>query len=198
MSLTSTIKKTATKMATLTKGMMPSGSSSGMLNNKWILYTVLFISIIDLFNFYSKSDTTAIAIFLVVGFLTTYFSKNMLVVLVVAIAVTHIARFGTASMEGMETEEAEEVEEEEEVTEGLSSKVSEEKKNSELEAIQRTLEKMSNADSSTKTEALIEQTQKVQENMELLKPYLQAAENITEPFKKKEEGFCDYSSAYRA
>jgi hypothetical protein len=98
-------------------------------------------------------------------------------------------------MEGMENEE---VEEEEEVTEGLSSKVSEEKKNSELEAIQKTLEKMSNADSSTKTEALIEQTQKVQENMELLKPYLQAAEKITEPFKKKEEGFCDYSSAYRA
>lgn len=195
MSLTSTIKKTATKMATLTKGMMPSGSSAGMLNNKWILYTILFISIIDLFNFYSKSDTTAIAIFLVVGFLTTYFSKNMLVVLVVAIAVTHIARFGTASMEGMENEEVEEEEEEEE---GLSSKVSEEKKNSELEAIQKTLEKMSNADPSTKTEALIEQTMKVQENMELLKPYLQAAENITEPFKKKEEGFCDYSSAYKA
>jgi hypothetical protein len=196
MSLTSTIKKTATKMATLTKGMMPSGSSTGMLNNKWILYTILFISIIDLFNFYSKSDTTAIAIFLVVGFLTTYFSKNMLVVLVVAIAVTHIARFGTSSIEGMEPDEEEE--EVEEVTEGLSSKVSEEKKNSELEAIQKTLEKMSNADPSTKTEALIEQTQKVQENMELLKPYLQAAENITEPFKKKEEGFCDYSSAYRA
>jgi hypothetical protein len=198
MSLTSTIKKTATKMATLTKGMMPSGASAGMLNNKWILYTILFISIIDLFNFYSKSDTTAIAIFLVVGFLTTYFSKNMLVVLVVAIAVTHIARFGTASMEGMETEEDDEVVEEEEVKEGLAPEVSEEQKNSELEAIQKTLEKMSNSDPSTQTEALIEQTKKVQENMALLKPYLQAAENITEPFKKKEEGFCDYSSAYRA
>jgi len=196
MSLTSTIKKTATKMATLTKGMMPSGSSAGMLNNKWILYTILFISIIDLFNFYSKSDTTAIAIFLVVGFLTTYFSKNMLVVLVVAIAVTHIARFGTSSIEGMEPDEVEE--EVEEITEGLSSKVSEEKKNSELAAIQSTLEKMSNADPSTKTEALIEQTMKVQENMELLKPYLQAAEKVAEPFKKQEEGFCDYSSAYKA
>ena len=198
MSLTSTIKKTATKMATLTKGMMPSGASAGMLNNKWILYTILFISIIDLFNFYSKSDTTAIAIFLVVGFLTTYFSKNMLVVLVVAIAVTHIARFGTASMEGMETEEDDEVVEEEEVKEGLAPEVSEEQKNSELEAIQKTLEKMSNSDPSTQTEALIEQTKKVQENMALLKTYLQSAENITEPFKKKEEGFCDYSSAYRA
>lgn len=183
-------------MATLTKGMMPSGASTGMLNNKWVLYTILFISIIDLFNFYSKSDTTAIAIFLVVGFLTTYFSKNMLVVLVVAIAVTHIARFGTASMEGMEADEDDEVVEEEEVKEGLD--VSEEQKKSELEAIQKTLEKMSNADPSTQTQALIDQTQKVQENMALLKPYLQAAENITEPFKKQEEGFCDYSSAYKA
>ena len=207
MSLTSTIKKTATKMATLTKGMMPSGASAGMLNNKWILYVILFISIIDLFNFYSKSDTTAIAIFLVVGFLTTYFSKNMLVVLVVAIAVTHIARFGTSSMEGMETEEeeeeelkegltAEEDEEEEEVKEGLN--VSEEQKKMELESIQKTLDKMSNADPSTKTEALIKQTQIVQENMALLEPFLKKAEQITEPFKKKEEGFCDYSSAYKA
>jgi hypothetical protein len=145
-----------------------------------------------------KFSGLIVVIFLVVGFLTTYFSKNMLVVLVVAIAVTHIARFGTSSIEGMEPDEEEEEEVlEEEVKEGLDSKVSEEKKNSELEAIQKTLEKMSNADPSTKTEALIAQTMKVQENMELLKPYLQAAEKVAEPFKKQEEGFCDYSSAYR-
>jgi hypothetical protein len=200
MSFTSTIKKTATKIATLTKGMMPSGmmpsgASTGMLNNKWILYAILFISVVDLFNFYSKGDATAIAIFLVVGFLTTYFSKNMLVVLVVAIAVTHIARFGSASMEGMETEEEEE--EEEEVTEGLKSDdESEEKKKNELTSIQSSLDKIGIADSSEQTTAaLIEQTKKVQENMQLLEPYLKKAEQVTEPLKKP-EGFCDYSTAY--
>jgi hypothetical protein len=208
MSLESTIKKTATKMATLTKGMMPSGSSAGMLNNKWILYVILFISIVDLFNFYSKGDATAIAIFLVVGFLTTYFSKNMLVVLVVAIAVTHIARFGASSMEGMETEEEEEEEEvtegltaeedeEEEVKEGLAPEVSDQQKKMELESIQKTLESIGNADPSTQTQALIEQTKKVQENMALLEPYLKKAEQITKPLEKS-EGFCDYSSAYKA
>ncbi len=198
MSFTSTIKKTATKMATLTKGMMPSGTSAGMINNKWILYAILFISVVDLFNFYSKGDATAIAIFLVVGFLTTYFSKNMLVVLVVAIAVTHIARFGSASVEGMETEpEEEEVDEEEEVTEGLKTEdESEEKKKNELASIQSSLEKIGIADSSEKTTAaLIEQTKKVQENMALLEPYLKKAEQVTEPLKKA-EGFCDYSTAY--
>lgn len=198
MSLESTIKKTATKMATLTKGMMPSGTSAGMINNKWILYAILFISVVDLFNFYSKGDATAIAIFLVVGFLTTYFSKNMLVVLVVAIAVTHIARFGSASVEGMETEpEEEEVDEEEEVTEGLKTEdESEEKKKNELASIQSSLEKIGIADSSEKTTAaLIEQTKKVQENMALLEPFLKKAEQVTEPLKKA-EGFCDYSTAY--
>ena len=207
MSLESTIKKTATKMATLTKGMMPSGASAGMLNNKWILYVILFISIVDLFNFYSKGDATAIAIFLVVGFLTTYFSKNMLVVLVVAIAVTHIARFGTSSMEGMDTEEEEkekeglttEEEEEEEVKEGLATEVSDQQKKMELESIQKTLDTMSVvADPSIQTKALLDQTLKVQENMALLEPFLKKAEQITEPFKKKDEGFCDYSSAYKA
>lgn len=205
MSLTSTIKKTATKVATLTKGMMPtgmmpSGASVGMLNNKWILYVILFISIIDLFNFYSKGDATAIAIFLVSGFLTSYFSKNMLVVLVVAIAVTHIARFGTASMEGMESEEEAEVEEEveeEEVSEGLKPETKD-KKTAELESIKTSLDKMTIADSSAKTtEELIKETKKVQENMALLEPYLKAAEKVTEPLKKS-EGFCDYSSAYKA
>lgn len=224
MSFASTIKKTATKVATLTKGMMPSMASSmmpsvGMLNNKWVLYVILFISIVDLFNFYSKGDATAIAIFLVSGFLTSYFSKNMLVVLVVAIAVTHIARFGSASMEGMESEE----EEEEETTEGLKEEEEEEnvkpedkvkktaeseenvkpeeeeeKKTAELASIKKTLEKMSTADSSTKTtEELIKETKKVQENMALLEPYLKAAEKATEPLKKS-EGFCDYASAYKA
>lgn len=202
MSFTSTIKKTATKMATLTKGMMPSmpsGASAGMLNNKWILYVILFISIIDLFNFYSKRDTTAIAIFLVVGFLTTYFSKNMLVVLVVAIAVTHIARFGTASLEGMDSEEEgqeEEETEEETVTEGLEPKSSDQKK-ADLAAIQETLNKLGATSSSEKTTAaLIEQTKAVQENMALLEPYLKAAEKATEP-SQKPEGFCNYASAYK-
>lgn len=197
------MKKTATKVATLTKSMMPSGSSVGMLNNKWILYAVLFISIVDLFNFFSKGDTTAIAIFIAVGFLTTYFSKNMLVVLVLAIAVTHIARYGTASLEGMEASEAEdEEEEEEEVDEGMKGdeeEEEEEKKNTiDLKKIDdslKTIKAIHPGDAESQTATLIEQTKKVQENMALLEPFLKQAENVTKPLTKS-EGFCDYSSAY--
>jgi uncharacterized protein YaaR (DUF327 family) len=124
----------------------------------------------------------------------------MLVVLVVAIAVTHIARFGTASLEGMDSEEEGQEEEEEEteepVTEGLEPKSSDKKK-TDLAAIQETLNKLGATSSSEKTTAaLIEQTKAVQENMALLEPYLKAAEKATEP-SQKPEGFCDYASAYK-
>jgi hypothetical protein len=202
---------------------MPSGSSVGMLNNKWVLYVVLFISIVDLLNFFSKGDTTAIAIFVVAGFLTTYFSKNMLVVLVIAIAITHIVRFGSASVEGMESEAGEE-EEEEPVDEGMEGEEEEEEKKTDGEKTDgektdgektdgektvgektddlqkiaeslKTMEAIHPDEAVNKTATLIEQTKMVQENMELLEPYLKKAKEITEPLTKS-EGFCDYSSAY--
>jgi hypothetical protein len=182
-----------------------------MLNNKWVLYAVLFISIIDLFNFFSMGDTTAIAIFIIAGFLTTYFSKNMLVVLVIAIAITHIVRFGSASLEGME---AGEEEEEEEEVEGMEAGEEEdddtngedgEKTNGEDGEKAKQLKKIDESLKAIKaihpdeaiqqTASLIEQTKKVQENMALLEPYLKEAKKATEPLTKS-EGFCDYSSAY--
>jgi hypothetical protein len=191
-----------------------------MLNNKWILYAVLFISIVDLFNFFSKGDTTAIMIFVVSGFLTTYFSKNMLVILVIALAITHIVRFGNASIEGMEGGEEEEEEEkvdegmageaegesEEEAEEDMAGKVEKNadgkktdgKEVDELQKIAeslKTMEAIHPDEAVTKTETLINQTKMVQENMELLEPYLKRAKEVTEPLTKS-EGFCDYSSAY--
>lgn len=188
---------------------MPSGSSVGMLNNKWILYAVLFISIVDLFNFFSKGDTTAIMIFVVAGFLTTYFSKNMLVILVIALAITHIVRFGNASIEGMASEEEEE-EEEDKVDEGMAGeeedgekaveeKAEKETNTDDLKKISdslKTMEAIHPDEAVAKTATLIEQTKKVQENMALLEPYLKKAEKVTEPLTKS-EGFCDYSSAYK-
>ena len=207
---------------------MPSGSSVGMLNNKWILYAVLFISIVDLFNFFSKGDTTAIMIFVVAGFLTTYFSKNMLVILVIALAITHIVRFGSASVEGMASEAgeageageaSEEEEEEEKVNEGMEGEEEEEEEDKdeknadgkktdgkktdgkEVDELQKiaeslkTMEAIHPDEAVTKTATLIEQTKMVQENMELLEPYLKRAKEVTQPLTKS-EGFCDYSSAY--
>lgn len=205
MSLAATLRKTASKVGTFANNMVPSGSSFDTLNNKWILYFVLFVSIVDLFNFFKIGDITAIAIFIIVGFLTTYFSKNMLVILVISIAVTHIAKYGNASLEGMDSEE----EEEEELDEGMEGEAQgeeEEKEEDEglqnpepaLSKITKSLEdikKVHPDEIAGQTQTLIDQTKKVQENMAMLEPYLKQAAKATEPLKS--EGFCDYASAYK-
>ena len=208
MSLAATLRKTASKVGTFANNLVPSGSSFDTLNNKWILYFVLFVSIVDLFNFFTIGDTTAIAIFIVVGFLTTYFSKNMLVILVISIAVTHIARYGNASLEGMESEAGEADEEEEEVDEGMEGEAQGEEEEEEDEGLQNpepalskitesldTIKKVHPDEIAGQTQTLIDQTKKVQENMALLEPYLKQAADATQPLQA--EGFCDYASAYK-
>jgi hypothetical protein len=77
----------------------------GFLTNKWILYLVLFSAVFDLFYFYQKGDMYALTIFFIIGFLVSFFSKNMVVVLILAIALTHLIRYGKNLSEGFEDDD---------------------------------------------------------------------------------------------
>ena len=77
----------------------------GFLTNKWMLYLVLFSAIFDLFYFYQKGDMYALTIFFIIGFLVSFFSKNMVVILILAIALTHLIRYGKNLSEGFEGED---------------------------------------------------------------------------------------------
>lgn len=94
--------------------MIPS-SSGKILYNKWVLYFIFVVGIYDIIHFYQRGNTMAVAIFFIVGFLTSFFSKNMIVVIVSAIAVSHIVAYGNKmTEEGFEEGIEEEKEEEEE------------------------------------------------------------------------------------
>ena len=85
---------------------LPSMQGS-FLTNKWILYLVLFSAIFDLFYFYQKGDMYALTIFFIIGFLVSFFSKNMVVILILAIALTHLIRYGKNLSEGFEDDDEE-------------------------------------------------------------------------------------------
>jgi hypothetical protein len=87
--------------------MIPSASGK-ILYNKWVLYFIFVVGIYDIIHFYQRGNTMAVAIFFIVGFLTSFFSKNMIVVIVSAIAVSHIVAYGNKMSEGFEGEEEEE------------------------------------------------------------------------------------------
>lgn len=97
--------------------LVPSASGK-ILYNKWVLYFIFIVGIYDIIHFYQRGNITAVVIFFIVGFLTSFFSKNMIVVIVSAIAVSHIVAYGNKMTEGLKNE-GEGEEEEEGFEEGI-------------------------------------------------------------------------------
>jgi hypothetical protein len=106
--------------------LIPSASGK-ILYNKWILYFIFVLGIYDVIHFYQRGNSMAVAIFFIVGFLTSFFSKNMIVIIVSAIAVSHIVAYGNKMTEGFEEKEEEEEEGFEEGVDGEDDDTEEEK-----------------------------------------------------------------------
>ena len=76
---------------------------SGLLYNKWVLYTVFLLSLLNLLVWLVSGDITNAIVFILIGFLTSFFSKNMAVILVFALVVSNILKFGLSiGQEGFE------------------------------------------------------------------------------------------------
>jgi len=75
-----------------------------LLNCNWILYVVFFLAASDLYIFAVNGELLYVSLFVLIGILTTFFSKNMTVILLIAMTLTNILRFGkdVRVKEGME------------------------------------------------------------------------------------------------
>ena len=75
-----------------------------ILSNRGILYILFVLAIGNLFYLGTSNDIWTIAIFVLTGFLTSFFSKNMVVILCIALVVSSIIKYGTptGSSEGFE------------------------------------------------------------------------------------------------
>lgn len=76
-----------------------------LLKDRYVLYIVLFLAVTNLFGYIVTGNLEAVVFFLIVGFLTTYFSKNMIIVMLVAMLTTNFLvagkRVGGAVREAM-------------------------------------------------------------------------------------------------
>ncbi len=61
-----------------------------LLKSRNVLYVVLFFSVANLFSYLMMKQLDAVAFFIIIGFLTTYFSKNMIIVMLTAMVSTFI------------------------------------------------------------------------------------------------------------
>lgn len=77
---------------------------NSLLTNRVVLYLFFFVAIVDVIYLANAKDIQSLITLLLVGFLTSFFSKNMIVILCIALCFTHVLKYGTASrsLEGME------------------------------------------------------------------------------------------------
>ena len=104
-----------------------------ILQNQFVLYLFLFMVLVQIVIFVNNNDTTGIILMCLIGFLTSFFSKNMIVILCLALVGTSLLQkfLNKSAYEGFEEkkdkkdkkkkdenkEETEEEVEEEEVAE---------------------------------------------------------------------------------
>ena len=61
-----------------------------ILSNKYVLYVVAFLAITNVIGYLAVQDFTSLLFFVLIGYLTSYFSKNMTVVLLSALVLTNL------------------------------------------------------------------------------------------------------------
>ena len=83
-----------------------------ILKNKYVLYVLLVLAIINVLGYVALQDYDSLALFVAVGVLSTYFSKNMAVNLLLAILVTSLIAVNKRVVEGMKNEDDDDEEEE--------------------------------------------------------------------------------------
>jgi len=71
-----------------------SKKNNSIIHNKFILYFILIISLADLFYLSVERDFVSILSFILIGFLFSFFTKNMLIILFLALTLTNILKFG--------------------------------------------------------------------------------------------------------
>lgn len=171
-----------------------------LLHNTFVLYFILFISVAYLFFFMQTGNFRSVFVFLLVGFLTSFYSKNMIVVLTCALIGTRIISTMDSLHEGLETKEGHT---DKNKTYDKKSKTNGEESSEEDEAIDEAIDEELEGVSNKEIKELLtsEETRKaIQEDlqgmlktqeqmiegMSKLGPLIDKAENFHQKYKKYE------------
>ena len=77
--------------------------SHTILYNKWVLYAVFVCVLLNVVHLVASDDLFSVVVLIISGFLTAFFSKNMVVIFCIALAVTFVVKYGArATLEGLD------------------------------------------------------------------------------------------------
>lgn len=172
-----------------------------LMQNKYVLYLLAAIAIINILTFANKKDYNSIIIFVIIGFLSSFFSKNMIVILLTAILFTYAFRYVLSSRETMENKKHKEGFEDEAED---SEKIDEDA----IKDIVSDAENIANEESSATDASDDDQIKKKQETYEKLKSDFTEFQSIQEnilknmkeidPLLTKAENFIEKFEQYKS
>jgi hypothetical protein len=151
-------------------------NTNSILHNVYILYFILLISLANLFYLVSANNYLYSSIFILVGFLTSFFSKNMMVILTIALVATNVLQYGRKSVlvdEGFETDKVKMVKEEDEDADDFEDVSNSSKKTAEM-----------TDDVLDKYNQLLKLQEKITDGMKNIKEPLTEAESIVAQLAK--------------
>lgn len=76
-------------------------TTNEVVTNKYVLYAVFFIALMNVLAYLGTSNYIGLTMFALIGLLTSYFTKNMTVVLLVTIVVSSFIHISRRTVEGM-------------------------------------------------------------------------------------------------
>lgn len=68
-----------------------------LLHNRWVLYALCIIALVNVVMYANVKDFNSVATLLIIGFLVSFFSKNMIIILAVSIFATYALNFVSSS-----------------------------------------------------------------------------------------------------
>jgi hypothetical protein len=83
---------------------MPS-SVSKLLTNRYVLYLVSLLALFNVIGYVMMKQTQSVILFILFGYLTTHFSKNMVIVLLVPLVLVNLLNSGMMMKEGLDNME---------------------------------------------------------------------------------------------
>ena len=75
-----------------------SKTSQGLIGSKIVLYILVVLVIVNLYNYSMIGDEIYAGVMLIIGFLTSFFSKNMIVILALAIGITYLLNYNNTKL----------------------------------------------------------------------------------------------------
>lgn len=97
-------------IASLKKAFTKLQANNKLLTSQVLLYVMVFIAVFDIINSANNQDPTSVILLFLIGFLASFFSKNMIVIIFIAVVLSNalkvIKRPGVEGMKNKKTKKS--------------------------------------------------------------------------------------------